>query len=29
MENCGHDINLIGSTFSDIFEWFREIAEAL
>ena len=29
MENCGHDINLSGSTFSDLLRWFIEIAEAL
>jgi len=29
MENCGHDINLSGSTFSDLLLWFIEIAEAL
>jgi serine/threonine protein kinase len=29
MENCGHDINLSGSTFSDLLRWFIEIAEAI
>ena len=29
MEHCGYDINLIGSTFSDLLGWFIEIAEAL
>ena len=29
MEHCGHDINLTGSTFSDLLIWFIEIAEAL
>jgi serine/threonine protein kinase len=29
MENCGHDINLSSSTFSDLLQWFIEIAEAL